>query len=70
MAKKSLKDFRQRAPEELPQLLLEKCEELFRYRMQHKTGRLAQTHLLKVTRREIACLKTLIAEHRRRQQQG
>lgn len=69
MAKKTVKNFRQKAPEELPQLLLEKCEELFRYRMQHKTGRLTQIHLLKRTRREIACLKTLIAERQRQQQQ-
>jgi len=55
-------NFRQRRPEEWQNLLMERVENLFRYRMQHKSGQLNQTHLLKQTRREIAQLKTLIKE--------
>ncbi len=66
ITRKVIRDFRQKQPEELPNLLLERCEELFRYRMQHKTGRLSQTHLLKVNRREIARIKTLMTENLRK----
>ena len=55
-------DFRQRRPEEWQNLLMERVESLFRYRMQYRSGQLSQTHLLKKTRREIAQLKTLIRE--------
>lgn len=55
-------NFRQRRPEEWQNLLMERVENLFRYRMQHSSGQLSQIHLLKQTRREIAQLKTLIKE--------
>lgn len=60
-------DFRQRRPEEWQNLLMERTENLFRYRMQHRSGQLSQTHLLKHTRREIAQLKTLIREQELRE---
>ena len=43
-------------------LLLEKTEDLFRYRMQLTTGQLGQSHLLKQARRDIARLKTFIKQ--------
>lgn len=55
-------NFRLRRPAEWQNLLMEKVESLFRYRMQHSTGQLGQTHFLKRTRRDIAQLKTLIRE--------
>ena len=66
ITRKVIRNFRQKQPEELPNLLLERCEELFRFRMQHKTGRLTQTHLLKMNRREIARIKTLMTENLRK----
>ena len=61
-AREKRENFRQRRPEEWRNLLMERVENLFRYRMQHKSGQLKQTHLLKQTRREIAQLTTLIKE--------
>ncbi|MBE8182756.1 MAG: 50S ribosomal protein L29 [Candidatus Portiera sp.] len=43
-------------------MLMEKTEDMFRYRLQFATGQLGQNHLLRETRREIARLKTLIRE--------
>ena len=60
--RKGRENFRRREPEEWKNLLMERMENLFRYRMQHKSGQLKQTHLLKRTRREIAQLITLMKE--------
>ena len=48
--------------EELNAELLELLREQFNYRMQASTGQLAQTHLLKIVRRNIARVKTIITE--------
>jgi large subunit ribosomal protein L29 len=48
--------------EELNAELLELLREQFNYRMQASTGQLAQTHLLRIVRRNIARVKTIITE--------
>ncbi len=48
--------------EELQAELLGLLREQFNLRMQHSAGQLAQTHLLKEVRRNIARVKTVIAQ--------
>tara|TARA_R110001592_G_scaffold196075_1_gene443794 strand:+ start:951 stop:1142 length:192 start_codon:yes stop_codon:yes gene_type:complete len=48
--------------EELNAELLGLLREQFNYRMQASTGQLAQTHLLRTVRRNIARVKTIITE--------
>lgn len=48
--------------EELNAELLGLLREQFNYRMQASTGQLAQTHLLRIVRRNIARVKTIITE--------
>lgn len=48
--------------EELNAELLELLREQFNYRMQASTGQLAQTHLLRTVRCNIARVKTIITE--------
>ena len=48
--------------EELNTELLALLREQFNYRMQASTGQLAQTHLLRTVRRNIARVKTIITE--------
>ncbi len=48
--------------EELNAELLGLLREQFNLRMQAATGQLAQTHLLKTVRRDIARVKTILAE--------
>jgi len=48
--------------EELNAELLSLLREQFNYRMQASTGQLAQTHLLRTVRRNIARVKTIITE--------
>ena len=48
--------------EELNAELLALLREQFNYRMQASTGQLAQTHLLRTVRRNIARVKTIITE--------
>jgi large subunit ribosomal protein L29 len=55
-------DLREKSIEELNAELLELLREQFNYRMQASTGQLAQTHLLRTVRRNIARVKTIITE--------
>ncbi|SDK78685.1 MULTISPECIES: 50S ribosomal protein L29 [Microbulbifer] len=55
-------DLREKSVEELNQELLNQLEAQFKLRMQQSTGQLAQTHLLKQTRRDIARIKTVLTE--------
>jgi len=48
--------------EDLNAQLLQLLEDQFKLRMQKSTGQLAQTHLLKKTRQEIARVKTVLQE--------
>ena len=56
------KTLREKSVEELAQELLRLLEARFKLRMQKATGQLGQTHLLRVQRREIARLKTILRE--------
>ncbi|MFS1524541.1 50S ribosomal protein L29 [Microbulbifer sp. 2304DJ12-6] len=55
-------DLREKSVEELNQELLNQLEAQFKLRMQKSTGQLAQTHLLKQARRDIARIKTVLTE--------
>ncbi|MCG9698453.1 50S ribosomal protein L29 [Shewanella sp. Isolate11] len=50
----------QKSVEELNAELLGLLREQFNLRMQHATGQLSQTHQLKIVRRNIARVKTII----------
>jgi large subunit ribosomal protein L29 len=53
-------ELREKSVEELNTALLELLREQFNMRMQNSTGQLAQTHLLKNVRRDIARVKTIL----------
>lgn len=67
---KAKEDLRSLITTEKKRMLLEKSEDLFRYRMQFTTGQLGQTHLLRTTKRAIAKLKTLIREEELKDEQA
>ena len=56
-------ELREKSVDELNAQLLKLLEEQFKLRMQKSTGQLAQTHLLKQTRQEIARIKTVLQEN-------
>lgn len=58
----SAQELREKSVADLNAELLRLREEQFKLRMQKATGQLGQTHLVKETRREIARVKTIIAE--------
>ena len=53
-------ELKQKSIEELDTELLSLLREQFNYRMQASTGQLAQTHLQRIVRRNIARVKTII----------
>ena len=55
-------ELREKSVDELNADLLKLLEEQFKLRMQKATGQLAQTHLLKSTRRDIARVKTVLSQ--------
>ena len=55
-------ELREKSIEELNTQLIDLLRDQFNFRMQMTTGQLQQTHLLKQTRRDIARVKTAIAE--------
>jgi large subunit ribosomal protein L29 len=55
-------ELREKSVEELNADLLSLLREQFNLRMQASTGQLAQTHLLKNVRRDIARVKTILTE--------
>lgn len=55
-------ELREKSVEELSTQLLDLLRDQFNFRMQKATGQLQQTHLLKQTRRDIARVKSAIAE--------
>jgi large subunit ribosomal protein L29 len=55
-------ELREKSIEELNAELLSLLREQFNYRMQASTGQLAQTHLLRTVRRNIARVKTIMTE--------
>jgi len=58
------KELRERGEAELKSLLATKQEELQKVGFKHALGQLRQTHQIKVLRREIARLATLISERK------
>ena len=57
-------ELRDKSPEQLTDQLLKLRKEQFSLRMQKASGQLGQTHLLGETRRDIARIKTILAEKR------
>ncbi|WP_127475861.1 50S ribosomal protein L29 [Sulfurivermis fontis] len=55
-------DLRQKGVEELNQELLGLLREQFNLRMQKGTGQLSQPHRVKVVRRDIARIKTILEQ--------
>ncbi|WP_054675898.1 50S ribosomal protein L29 [Parasalinivibrio latis] len=55
-------ELREKSVEQLNEELLGLLREQFNLRMQAATGQLQQTHLLKVVRRDIARVKTVLTE--------
>ncbi|WNO09712.1 50S ribosomal protein L29 [Teredinibacter sp. KSP-S5-2] len=55
-------DLKDKSVEELNAELISQLESQFKLRMQKSTGQLNQTHLLKQTRRDIARIKTVLAQ--------
>ncbi len=55
-------ELRDKSVGELNEELLKVREEQFRLRMQDATGQLAQTHLLKQARRDVARIKTVLTQ--------
>ena len=55
-------ELRDKSVEELQEQLRDLYKDQFNNRMQSATGQLGQVHLLKAVRRDIARVKTIIAE--------
>jgi len=55
-------DMRNKSARELHEELLKRRKEQFGLRMQKASGQLGQSHLLTETRRDIARIKTVLAE--------
>ncbi|CAA0112017.1 50S ribosomal protein L29 [Zhongshania aliphaticivorans] len=55
-------ELREKSVDDLNAQLVQLLEDQFKLRMQKSTGQLAQTHLLKKTRQEIARVKTVLQE--------
>ncbi len=55
-------ELKQKSVEELNEELLNMLREQFNLRMQLSTGQLAQTHLLRKVRRDVARVKTILNE--------
>lgn len=56
------RELREKSADELNDELVGQLKEQFRLRMQKSTGQLNETHLLKKTRRNIARIKTVLAQ--------
>ena len=59
------KDLRAMTIDELEAKLLENKKEQFNLRIQHSTGQLSNTAVIRKVRREIAKINTLIAERKK-----
>jgi large subunit ribosomal protein L29 len=57
-------DLRDKSPQQLGEELLRLRKEQFTLRMQKASGQLGQSHLLTEARRDIARVKTILAEKR------
>ena len=61
-SKNQIKDLRALSAQELKQRGAKVAEELMKLRFRNKTGQLQQTHMLLNLRRELARIKTVLAE--------
>lgn len=57
-------ELRSKSVEELENELLTQLKNQFEYRMQHSTGQMGQSHLLKQVRKDIARIKTILTEEK------
>ena len=57
-------EYKDAPTEELQEKIGDLSKELFELRMQKSTGQLGQTHLIKQVKKEIARIKTLMAERK------
>lgn len=55
-------EMRQKSEQELNAHMMELLKEQFNLRMQRGSGQLAKNHLMKITRRNIARVKTIMKE--------
>ena len=55
-------ELRDKSVEELEGELLGQLKKQFEYRMQHSSGQMGQSHLLKQVRKDIARIKTILTE--------
>ena len=55
-------DLRDKSVDELNGTLLDLLRDQFKYRMQKATGQLSQTHLLRLVRKDIARVKTVLKQ--------
>ncbi len=55
-------ELREKSVEELEGALLSELKKQFDYRMQHATGQMGQSHLLKQVRKNVARIKTILTE--------
>lgn len=55
-------ELRGKSPEELNAALLGELETQFKLRMQRSTGQLNETHGMKIARRNVARIKTILSE--------
>lgn len=56
------KDLREMTAEQLQEELIKLRKEQFTLRMQHSSGQLGQSHLLKTNQKDIARVKTVLVE--------
>jgi large subunit ribosomal protein L29 len=59
------KNLRDRTAEDLRELDKRLCTDLFQYRFKNHTGRLDDTSLVRKTRRDVARVRTVLAERER-----
>ena len=57
-------DYKDASEEELQEKIGDLSKELFELRMQKSTGQLGQTHLIREVKKNIARIKTLMAERK------
>ena len=57
-------DYKDASEEELQEKIGDLSKELFELRMQKSTGQLGQTHLISAAKKNIARIKTLMAERK------
>jgi len=55
-------ELKEKSVEELETALLDELKKQFDYRMQHATGQMGQSHLLKQVRKNVARIKTILTE--------